>query len=169
MRPTESLPRAAIEVHLRRGSVEDLATVNGVIERAVMGWNLPERVKRLSLPSYRYSPHDLQHLQLWVAEDTGHSIIGAAAWEPADSREIPAGKTALLLHGLYVDPSRQRQGVGARLLDAALAAAREEGCDGLLVKAQPDAEGFFAARGLQRLSVEDPSRDYPHRFWRSVC
>jgi hypothetical protein len=43
--------------------------------------------------------------------------------------------------------------------------------DGVLVKAQPGAEQFFLALGLERLSVEDHRRDYPHRFWKplSVC
>ena len=59
----------------------------------------------------------------------------------------------------------QRHGVGGRLLAAAAAAARDQGCDGLLVKAQADAVGFFEARGLDRLAVEGVEQDYPRRFW----
>ena len=84
-------------------------------------------------------------------------------------RDLPPGQTGLLLHGLYVDPDRQRAGAGSRLLDTALAAAREQGSNGLLVKAQPEAEGFFLARGLERLPIADPVRDYPHRFWKAVA
>jgi hypothetical protein len=47
---------------LRRASANDLDAVNRVIETAVMGWVLPERVKRLSLPGYRYAAHDLENL-----------------------------------------------------------------------------------------------------------
>ena len=130
-----------------------------------MAWQLPERVKRLSLPSYRYHPHDLDHLHIVVAEDANHAIVGLASWEPASPRDLPAGTRGLLLHGLYVDPSSQRQGMGSQLLAAAATAARDQGVDGLLVKAQADANGFFAARGLQRLAVDDPARDYPHRYW----
>jgi GNAT superfamily N-acetyltransferase len=92
-----------------------------------------------------------------------------AAWEPASARDLPAGKTGLLLHGLYVDPQRQRTGVGSRLLEAAVSAAGEQGFDGLLVKARPEAEGFFLARGLTQLPVTDAERDYPHRFWKAVA
>jgi predicted N-acetyltransferase YhbS len=155
-------------IRLRPAMPADLAAVNAVIERAVMTWNLPERVKRLTLPSYRYNAHDLDHLHMVVAEDAGHALLGVAAWEPASPRDLPAGKSGLLLHGLYVDPDRQRGGVGSRLLDAALTAAREQGFDGLLVKAQSDAADFFVARGLQRLPVVDPDRDYPHRFWKAT-
>jgi len=151
--------------HLRQAHESDLPAVNGVIERAIATWQLPERVKRLSLPSYRYHAHDLVHLHLVVAENADHALVGVAAWEPANQRDLPAGKNGLLLHGLYVDPSHQHRGIGSRLLDAAEAAARAQGFDGVLVKAQADAKGFFEARGLQRLPVEDAERHYPHRFW----
>lgn len=150
---------------LRPATPLDLDAVNALIERAVMTWQLPERVKRLALPSYRYGEHDLEHLELMVAEHDEHDIVGVAAWEPANPRDLPAGQTGLLLHGLYVDPGHQRQGVGRQLLAAALAAARDQGYDGVLVKAQPDAEPFFLAQGLRRIECSDPARDYPHRFW----
>ncbi|OHE61676.1 MAG: GNAT family N-acetyltransferase [Thiobacillus sp. GWE1_62_9] len=150
---------------LRQAHADDLPAINGVIERAIATWQLPERVKRLSLPSYRYHAHDLVHLHLVVAEDAGHALVGVAAWEPARQRDLPAGMSGLLLHGLYVDPVHQHRGVGSRLLDAAAEAARAQGLAGVLVKSQADASGFFEARGLQRIPVEDPARDYPHRFW----
>jgi predicted N-acetyltransferase YhbS len=159
-------PMAAVS--LRQAEEADLAALNAVIERAVMTWNLPERVKRLSLSTYRYQPHDLEHLHLVVAEDAGQAIIGVAAWESANARDLPADKRGLLLHGLYIDPAQARRGVGGRLLEAALDAAREQGCDGLLVKAQSDAAGFFAARGMQPLPVVDIARDYPYRFWQAL-
>jgi GNAT superfamily N-acetyltransferase len=102
-----------------------------------------------------------------VAEDAAPDIVGVAAWEEADARDLPAGQRGLLLHGIYVDPARQQQGVGSRLLAAALLAARDGGFDGLLVKAQAEANGFFAARGMRRLAVENPERDYPHRYWQA--
>ena len=94
--------------------------------------------------------------------------MGVAAWEPADPADVPPGFRALLLHGLYVRAAQHRRGIGSRLLAAAERAAEQGGFDGLLVKAQPEAEGFFAARGLHRLAVLDPARDYPHRFWKPL-
>jgi GNAT superfamily N-acetyltransferase len=155
-------------IRLRPATSADLAAINAVIERAVMTWQLPERVKRLALPTYRYHPHDLEHLNIVVAENNELGIIGVAAWEPANPRDLPPGQTGLLLHGLYIDPVRQRQGIGGQLLDSAMRVASAQDFDGLLVKAQPGAERFFLACGLEPLPVTDAERDYPHRFWKAV-
>ncbi len=168
MRPAVVLSPPMAPFRLRPACEADLPAINGLIERAMATWRLPERVKRLSLPSYRYHAHDLVHLQLVVAEDADNALVGVAAWEPAHPRDLPAGQRGLLLHGLYVDPIHHRRGVGSRLLDAAVAAAHAQGLDGVLVKAQADADGFFAASGLRRLPVKDPARQYPNRFWQAV-
>jgi GNAT superfamily N-acetyltransferase len=133
-----------------------------------MSWRLPERVKRLAMPTYRYGPVDLAHMGVVVAEDGDAGVVGVAAWEEAARRDCPRGRRALLLQGIYVDPDRHRRGLGARLLAASAEAARRQGLDGVLVKAQPDAIGFFEAQGLSRLPVEDPERDYPHRYWLDI-
>jgi len=93
----------------------------------------------------------------------GHDL--AAAWEPAIPRDQPGGQTGPLLHGLYVDPSHQRHGIGRQLLADAVTAARDQGYDGVLVKAQADAEPFFRAQGLHRIDRIDPARDFPHCYW----
>jgi len=151
-------------VKCRTACKADLPAINGVIERAVMTWRLPDRVKRLSLPLYRYNEMDLGHLEVWVAEEAGQ-IAALAAWEPAEAADVPEGCRGLLLHGLYVDPARQRQGIGAQLLAACVRRARELGLDGVLVKAQADAEAFFRGQGLERLEVRDAARDYALRYW----
>jgi GNAT superfamily N-acetyltransferase len=160
---------SAAEARIRQAEAADLPAINGVVERAVMTWRLPERVKRLALPSYRYHAHDLAHQRILVAELPDAGLVGVAALEEADSRDLPETHTGLLLHGLYVDPPCQGMGIGTRLLQAACDACRESGRDGLLVKAQPDAVAFFQARGMRHLPVRDPDRDYPHRYWMFVA
>ncbi|MFN2338454.1 MAG: GNAT family N-acetyltransferase, partial [Gammaproteobacteria bacterium] len=94
---SETLP-----IQLRQVTTRDLPAINQVIDAAVMGWNLPERVKRLALPSYHYDALDLDHLEIQVVEDGAGDITGVVACEPASPADIPAGMTGLLLHGLYV-------------------------------------------------------------------
>ena len=156
------------DITIRTATQADLDAINNVIEAAVMTWNLPQRVKRLSLPSYRYTGIDFDHFEMVVAEDDRQTTIGIAAWEPADAKDAPAGHTALLLHGIYVDPSYHHQGIGRLLFQAAERAVRKHRCDGLLVKAQEDANGFFIAQGMDRLQVEAPLRHYANRFWKST-
>jgi N-acetylglutamate synthase-like GNAT family acetyltransferase len=153
---------------IRPATLEDLPAINRVIEAAVMTWDLPERVKRLTLPSYRYNEHDFAHLQMAVAEDAAGQVTGVASWEPANAGDCPAQARGMLLHGLYVMPGSWGSGHGSRLLDHALKAAAAAGMDGLLVKAQADAVGFFSRCGMQPLAVEDATRHYSHRFWKSA-
>lgn len=149
---------------LREASPNDLASVNGVIHSAIMSWGIPDRVKRLSLPVYSYSPQDMKYLSMYVGQDeTG--IVGVAACEPAHDSETPIRKMGVLLHGIYVRSDRHRQGVGMQLLCEARRHARRCDADGLLVKAHSEACGFFSAQGLHMLPVIDPCRDYPYRFW----
>ena len=152
----------------RPATPDDLPAINRVIDAAVMGWQLPERVKRLALPGYRYDRLDLEHLAIQVVEDVAGDIAGVVACGPASATDIPADGTGLLLHGLYVHPSRQGQGIGRSMLQLAEDQARQQGYDGLLVKAQPDARGFFEARGMTRLDSRNPDRDYQYRYWKPV-
>ncbi len=156
---------ANVGIVLRHLTAADLDRANTVVKAAIMTWDLPDRVKRLSLPSYRYDVRAPDHLTLVGAEDEEGATVGVAAWEPASISDTPNGASGLLLHGIYVIPARHRTGIGSHLLDAAVQAARQGGFDGLLVKANPDAQGFFAAKGLQQLSTEDVRRNYPYRFW----
>ncbi len=154
-------------ISIQRAGPADLELVNQVVERALMTWTLPERVKRLALMSYRYQALDFDYMTLAVARTPDNQIRGVAAWEEAQPRGLPEGKTGLLLHGLYVDPSVSRRGLGRRLLAAALEAAAAAGRDGLLVKAQADAAPFFEACSFKRLPASVPSRDYELRYWRT--
>ena len=151
---------------LRTAGKGDLDAINQVVEAAVMTWQLPERVKRLALPSYRYDEHDLEHYQIVVVE-SGSAIVGVAAWDTEPHRG-PADEPVMLLHGIYVLPERQHQGIGRQLLSAAEEAARVRKFNGIVVKAQKDAEGFFRAQGLEKLGARDPARDYENRYWKRL-
>jgi GNAT superfamily N-acetyltransferase len=145
-----------------------LDAINQVIESAVLGWDLAERVKRLVLPSYRYTALDVQHLSFAVACDRHDDIVGVASWEEADAVDSAQIGAALLLHGLFVAPRHQGRGIGGLLVDEVVKVAAGNGYDALLVKAQRDAQAFFASQGFQSLPVGDAVRDYAHRLWRPV-
>jgi GNAT superfamily N-acetyltransferase len=158
-------------LQLRNAQRVDLPQINQVISAAVMTWNLPERVKRLALSSYHYHEVDFAHFGMRVAQ-RADALLGVAAWEPAYPRDLPEDlkpdARGLLLHGIYVDPEAQRQGIGRVLVAEALHAAQAQGLAGLLVKAQSDAVPFFHGLGWQALPVRDRVRDYEHRYWKTV-
>jgi GNAT superfamily N-acetyltransferase len=142
----------------------DLAAANVVVTQAIDSWPLSPRVKRLVLPSYHYQAHDLDHLRLLGARLHGQ-LVGLVAFENAKPADVPDGRSGLQVHGLFVDPAHHGRGIGSRLFARARDAAIEQGLDGVLVKAERQARGFFARQGMRELPVRNPEKDYPHRFW----
>jgi GNAT superfamily N-acetyltransferase len=154
-------------IKTRSAAVADLDDINRVIDAAVLSWDLPERVKRLSLPTYRYTELDLQTIELVVAEQNDY-IVGVAGWEQADPNDLPGKTGGLLLHGIYVDPAYHHRGIGSLLFKAAEHAAAQRGDAGLLVKAQSGATDFFVKQGMRPVAVKNPGRDYAHRYWKAL-
>jgi GNAT superfamily N-acetyltransferase len=145
-----------------------LHEANRIIEQCVMSWNLPDKVKRLSLPGYRYKAEDLDYLMIFAAVDNNDQQLGVVALEYDLSVTLPGKRNGLLLHGLYVEPAFQGQGLGKTMTDFALTQSLEQGFGGIWVKAQADANDFFAKAGFEKLPIIDPARDYPHRWWKSA-
>ena len=100
--------------------VSDLDAINDIVSACVMGWDLPQRVKRLAIDSYRYNADDLAHQDIYVAQGAGSLALGVGALEAASASDLPANHSGLLLHGLYIKPEQQKQGIGRSLLDHAL-------------------------------------------------
>lgn len=153
-------------ISLRPAGEADLDDINRVIDAAIMTWALPERVKRLSLSSYHYNAIDLQHYEIHVALLKAR-IVGVVAWD-RQAQSVNSRQQGLFLHGLYVHPDYRRRGIGIRLIQCAELAASEAQLDGVLVRAQKDAEAFYLACGFLRLPVMDEERDYAHRYWKPV-
>lgn len=149
---------------LRRGKVADLDAVNTIITRAIATWTVSDRVKRLALPSYHYTPDDFTQLEFLVAL-VDDQLAAVAAWEPAATADLPPEYSGLLLHGLFVDPATSGQGLGRRLLHACADRAREQNRDGVLLRATRDSASFFEHCGLRKLPVENAERDHSLRYW----
>ena len=54
---------------------------------------------------------------------------------------------------LWIEPTHMRRGVGRRLWDHAMAAARAIGFTAVLIDAEPHAEGFYVAMGAERIGA----------------
>lgn len=151
---------------IRPARAHERDAINAVIGAAVMGWALPERVKRLVRSSYEYSPFDMAAMTVLVAAD-GDEVRGVAALETLATRDRPddCAAEALLLHGLFVHPEHHHRGIGTALWRACRRHAETIQACGLLVRAQADAVGFFIAQGMAELPVTTDGQKYPHQFW----
>lgn len=156
------------KVKLRKATAKDLLFINGIIEAAVMSWALPERVKRISVPRYRYDAAALEAVDMRVASDTDGDIVGVVAWCLPDESMALDDRKALQLHGIFVDAVNHRQNVGRTMAKAALTYAKKQSLDGVLAHVQPDALAFFQALDYQLLPVVDEELDYKHRYWRAI-
>ncbi|MCH8529658.1 MAG: GNAT family N-acetyltransferase [Saccharospirillum sp.] len=141
----------------------DLDDINAIIARAIQGWDLPERVKRLTLPSLQYSVTDFGFQSLWVAENDSIPV-GMAAWQEASPIDRINTSPSLLLHGIYVNPDAQGYGVGRRLFAQSEEAARARGMAGIVVKAQKGSEAFYQAMGMTPMPVTDAVRQFENRL-----
>lgn len=156
------------DIQIRPASVKDQQAINQVIEAAVMTWDIPDRVKRLSLNSYRYTETDFKFLNFIVAENPQHQLVGIAAWEPAEAADIPGKDKALLLHDIYVKPENHQKGIGSKLFQAIENIAKDNKFTAILVKAKTGADAFFIKNGMSKLVVEDETRQYANRYWKQL-
>mgnify|MGYP001557148571 CR=1 FL=1 len=156
------------DIAIRKASVADLDDINNIIHKCVFSWDLPDRVKRLTVQSYCYDEFDLDNLDIFVATDSLKFLVGVASLEQATKADLPETSSGLLLHGLYVNPEYQHQGVGQKLIHQSFQHVRHHQLQGLLVKAQCNANSYFDQQGFEKLAVNDANRDYPHRWWKSA-
>ena len=130
---------------LYREHIED---INAVISAAVNAWPMAERVRRLSLPLLQYDAEDIRHYNLNGCFVASRALIGVVAWDNQ------------CVHGLYVQPDYQGQGIGRTLLAVAAQTIRRD-APPLTLRAQRVSAPFFEHVGLS--PSRDPS-DYPYTF-----
>lgn len=102
----------------------------------------------------------------FVAYD-GDRAVGAARLRPSDSRRAADAADAgederAKVERVAVRSTERGEGWGARLMDAVEAEARDRGFDRLVLHAQTAVEGFYAARGYERVGEEFEEAGIPH-------
>jgi GNAT superfamily N-acetyltransferase len=98
-----------------------------------------------------------RHALTWVGAFEGERLVGfvQVCWD--------GGSHAFLLDTV-VDPDRQRRGIGAALVGAAIAEVRAAGCEWLHVDFEPHLQHFYLGTGgfeptragLMRLNAQEP-------------
>ena len=152
---------------VRAAAPAELATVNDIVTDAVLAWPMAERLKRIALNVLTYDAVDMRDYDVLLAE-SGGAPLAVAVWD-AESAITGGDARGALLHGLYVRPQAQRQGLGALLQRHVAQRARALGYHGLVVKAERVSVSYFERCGYARLGQANPfSIDYPYLFWRPL-
>ena len=156
-------------LHVREATTADLDTINHIITESVSTWDLPERVRRLATPSLCYRNDDLAHMTvLMLEEKDSRGGIGIAAWEEANSSESDTEARAILLHGLYLLPEYQRQGLGRTLFELVEQRVRGEGFAAIAVRAWRESRGFFDALGFMPANGHEDDDRYPKQMRKAI-
>ena len=132
---------------MRKAGVEDLNSINRIIELCLSNRPVSDRIKKLTLPSLLFEPTDLEYMAIWVAGEPVNGVLGL--------QEIDEG---MLLHSIYVDPSKSNQGVGTELFRHARQLTANNNQDRLIVKSFSESVGFFKKIGFTPSYI----LDYPH-------
>lgn len=152
-----------MNISIRPATQTDLSSINSIIESAVMGWHIPERVKRLSLSSLNYSDDDFKYYQIMILE-LDHIPAGVLAMDHDTYRQ----DNTSLIHGIYVTPDKQKKGIGTHLLAEAEKLAHQQQARHIMVKAQKDASGFFEACGMKKMAIENEQQDFSSRYTKAI-
>jgi len=168
--PASRLPRGCNRSEVQTvpylPSDDELDTVNEVVAASIGSWELPARVRRLALPSLLYNEADLKQMSVVMLEQA-EGGVAVAAWETAADRDAVTDLRPILLHGLYVVPKTQNQGLGTALLELASHWALVRGFDGITARVWRESETFFRNRGFDQLTRPDAG-SYPLQMWRAL-
>lgn len=137
---------------LRRAVQADLDAIARIEKEAFQPWR---RSSRDSLRRSLQSPHQ----SVWVFDD---GAIGGAIVLWHHERTVR-------VYGIAVDPARQGQGIGRRLMDHAEGLARETGKERVVLEADADDErllAWYEGNGYRRDHRLDDFYAPGHAAWR---
>lgn len=148
---------------LRRARKSDSTILTDLAIRSKAHWGYDAEFMAACHDELEMPPRRLSSERVTVAELDG-VVVGFAAldWSAGDMAEVTA---------LFVSPSIIGQGVGARLLTALKAQARERAAVGLWLDADPNAQAFYARQGFRLIgdapSLSTAGRRLPRMVWRT--
>lgn len=135
-----------------------LARLNDGPELARLRWQYAAEEHASVMPLPEFQPEFLGFLALaledgrwgiWVAE-ADHRLVGTLSVQLIDRapRPVPAHRRKGYITTAYVEPSLRNGGIGRRLLDAAVAWARERGAGSCIVWPSPRSVPFYQNAGF---------------------
>lgn len=123
---------------LREAQLSDLQDLSALSRLSKAIWGYDEAFLKACHTELELTPAALEENWVLVAEDNGEHL-GVAALE------FDAGEAEL--ERLFVHPHTLKRGIGARLFDAAVLAARRMGAKQMVIAADPNSVPFYERMG----------------------
>lgn len=139
---------------IRPAQIADAAALTELILRSKKSNGYDDAFMAACAEELTVTQKVLSEENYWIAEDDG--LAGCAAL-----LSDPAGQTGEVT-AFFIDPARQRQGVGRELWEQLADAARTAGITTLRLDADPAAVPFYQALGFE-VAGEVPSGSIPGR------
>lgn len=141
-------------IAIRLATEADAAPLSQLALRSKAHWGYAADLLATWAEELRVRPESCRAGDVWVAE-IGQHIVGFA--------EVDQRDDGLWLDGLWIDPGWMRQGIGRRLFETVLDAARSRGQQSLLAEVEPHAIGFYMRMGAVEIGA-NPSSIIPGRL-----
>ena len=110
------------DLHVRSWQV----AYRGIVPDAILdGLSIEARIEFWARAIGQTATEPSREVRIWVVEEAGQ-VVGLATTRPCPDPDVPAGTGEL--HSIYLAPESWSRGLGARLLDVAVADLRERGC-----------------------------------------
>lgn len=146
------------DITIRTAVSKDAAALTSLIYRSKQSNGYDDAFMALCVEALHITPEIIARRQTFVAE-AGGALLGCAMLEP---RDIVRAEVC----AFFIAPEHKRRGIGIRLWNTLLSAARAKGFTQLVLDADPDAAPFYTSLGFETLhdtpSSAIPDRVIPH-------
>lgn len=147
---------ATMQPIIRKARAAEAAALHALAVRSKAVWGYDAAFMALAGPKLALEED-------WFA--SGRVLAAEADWTAAGVAVVlpPDADGIAELEHLFVEPAFLRRGIGAALLEAAVAMARSDGARALRALADPQARAFYERCGFRRIA-EAPSDAIPGRM-----
>jgi len=130
-------------VRVRTGTPADLPVLRGLFRRSSLS-NEGDREALLA------NPHTLEFSGEGLAEGRTRVAVGVDGTIVGFTTSVALGRSVQEVEDMFVDPVRQRRGIGRQLMQDLVTTARRAGVARIEVTANPHAEAFYRSVGFVR-------------------